>query len=1686
MATRCRIAKCAAERRGVRRELETWRHKLIACVGFESILEGIYGPRLLQDLSIFDDCEPEAISDWSTDARCPFCNLQLEKLIEHVPVSPPPAETPPPQGLTTSEKLQCQADQFLHAVFHKKEFPESCDPSIPLAAQELMRKMIRQFAIEYACKIQPEGPEGPDASQVDLPKHSELDGPLDLTISRVTHCPDIAVSRVMHCPQQDGVLDLSKKNTSSLKVLNSQNVSRSLVTVDEDQCRMEEEKEEPEEWRGTVLEKVLSSLCSYHRTLLFRILQDMREHYSVVLALRDAHRRMAKTELFCCSAEGKSPSDPLTCSLGNCTAAGCASCLTACGIRTCAHTSICICMKTLSGLTCQNLAPGCVSKVICPSSAVCCAHHKILVCQHQRNSESVCIAHASNVLSVHIKHPSTPNSCLTCRSPSPPPLSPKPVDVECKTGDQTVSCKGEEFAALSKPPPLLPHQTEAEDEDKVPQSGEAATSLVKDDSQDDKHHCGSFLGDLMDKFTEKLKNIQPPEREQTAQTAHAGQNSKACDDTQLTEIITTVLHSSSDKEYDLKELFEQRMAAEQSSPQTRSRRRQEVLAAMSKSPDLSASRRQSLQIKRDLARLDPSAHRKKLGLDKSKCPKNAQAHNEPSEESTSPESLSEMEPVNKFSDTQNSELCRLTSEPRNLQEENQPAVLPGIPHCNDIDLSQMDMADTKAIAKSHQDKSQMFQPIGKIERSRRNIVRPQRFSSYVTEPRKMYYAACFSESIFIKHSPNSNSTTKHDSAKINMSTETDTEYSIKTETQDRMMHPSSHTSTDSPKKRSCEDKSGENGQAKQNPRAKHQEDYTTPTKRLKSCGGKGIVESQSPGLIQGQSTDIGSLEDTKECSLKYVSPIKLMLVSPVKGENGIKYTLKAADSGTNSCAEMFDPCVEASWAGSTINEQALDKDLQTDSVQDVEFGGTTIKLSEEVVCTDKTDLISHGIGTGEALPAVQETSLVKRRPGRPKKFRPQIEKAVKRPIGRPPKSKAGDPNSMNGTNVINHTVSEKSSEDDVNKSLKITIMYGRSRKARRVVSEDMGHLSTNQPAYDILGSGVSAEANISGDSMLNTAKNQLEDLSFVIPVEDRKGCVHSSSNIKCQKQSDLTGTRKPGRPPKVKISGISVTVTTVSPRQRKIHMKRDMKDSPPQRRALLMEFEPSKKNTTISEHTGGAFRDGVGTMEESTESPGTSFVPVRHSVRERKPSIHLLHSVATARSFNRSNALVCRSHKLLMSKTNHQAHQRRPKVAANNALSKKKVSHMKNVVRFSGVSLDSIFASNDSLKWWPISASYETISEELGRRIRLMSDTWVSDVSEVKKSEVIKTKQNPIPCEKVTSSDKRSSVVKILFERNYSMEKVCSWFMQTTETQSLAIVKNANARNPFEISHYNSIRSTCREDVCPSSQADRLRKHVKKFAKIVPKSPRMHRQEQAAMYKPRRSFAKQYLFSPSKVTLMYTDGQKTSRSCGSWGIYRTALLRARSKFKTMAKKSSLSEVEYKSHLGISCETTGLSKEIPASEKKVQNASDISESKLHKVEASEKTIGITGISKEETISSKAWSPETLKECRVFLKKINSSSTKSVTGECNICTVKFNISPGGCDVSMEQKSSETTKLEKTSSPRKSILFQMNQKMSEKKRRSSRTSELPPAKMTRQSRSSRGVLGARWCDFVLGPSK
>ncbi|XP_035515385.1 ligand-dependent nuclear receptor corepressor-like protein [Morone saxatilis] len=212
MAT-VQCCKCTAERKGFRRELDSWRHKLIHCVGFESILEGIYGPLLLRDLNLFDDCEPEEVDDWSPEAscsQCSFCNLPLDKLSDQVPAATSPLSSPsdysPCQAPIISESSQ-SAHRFLQAVFHKKDVPLGCDSNIPLVAQELMKKMIHQFALEYASKCLLHTSTNGVTTRTSSPLSETSDAPLDLTVSRTQEEKESE-------SEPDGVLDLSNRNSA--------------------------------------------------------------------------------------------------------------------------------------------------------------------------------------------------------------------------------------------------------------------------------------------------------------------------------------------------------------------------------------------------------------------------------------------------------------------------------------------------------------------------------------------------------------------------------------------------------------------------------------------------------------------------------------------------------------------------------------------------------------------------------------------------------------------------------------------------------------------------------------------------------------------------------------------------------------------------------------------------------------------------------------------------------------------------------------------------------------------------------------------------------------------------------------------------------------------------------------------------------------------------------------------------------------------------------------------------------------------------------------------------------------------------------------------------------------------------------------------------------------------------------
>ncbi|XP_072335768.1 uncharacterized protein [Scyliorhinus torazame] len=83
--------------------------------------------------------------------------------------------------------------------------------------------------------------------------------------------------------------------------------------------------------------------------------------------------------------------------------------------------------------------------------------------------------------------------------------------------------------------------------------------------------------------------------------------------------------------------------------------------------------------------------------------------------------------------------------------------------------------------------------------------------------------------------------------------------------------------------------------------------------------------------------------------------------------------------------------------------------------------------------------------------------------------------------------------------------------------------------------------------------------------------------------------------------------------------------------------------------------------------------------------------------------------------------------------------------------------------------------------------------------------------------------------------DHKISPVQKLFVTNFNLASICKWFMETTETRSLIIVKNVSARNPVETMKAKAfLQKNSMVGLFPSPQAERLKKHLKKFAVASP------------------------------------------------------------------------------------------------------------------------------------------------------------------------------------------------------------------------------------------------------------
>ncbi|NWV18938.1 YD021 protein, partial [Origma solitaria] len=440
-------------------------------------------------------------------------------------------------------------------------------------------------------------------------------------------------------------------------------------------------------------------------------------------------------------------------------------------------------------------------------------------------------------------------------------------------------------------------------------------------------------------------------------------------------------------------------------------------------------------------------------------------------------------------------------------------------------------------------------------------------------------------------------------------------------------------------------------------------------------------------------------------------------------------------------------------------------------------------------------------------------------------------------------------------------------EVNSNKNITVTVVFGRSRRTKRHVSEGNLNLISILPtqhidsnfANDPSKARHNAETGNALPEMVTTFQNssaekEVSGYDYVRPIKSNLASPHPCSNVIRQIKKPLTTIRKPGRPAKVKISGISVTFSRLSPQERKVSISNGL--PPLQQQNVLEKNIPQERKNQLCNNMGQVKNVQKDSRENGSHNVTTTVsrkheIPSRHSARDRKPSLHFLHSLASSSAFTCRSALLHKSYKLHLKK----AKERKEKLTqSNQSTASKDTSELRNSENakkdlkdgefgpINEVSSDPIFSSNPSLRWWPTSTSSDTLLEELNNRFEQITNTWLRvGGSEFEKR--VYEKRDPIEqdCNTEMSDpldsclvELETSPIKMLFQKKCNMNELCTWFMQTTETQSLSLVRKANARNPLEVVSTKEIKMETKQSdpsTCP------FRKHFKKFALSSPSKP---------------------------------------------------------------------------------------------------------------------------------------------------------------------------------------------------------------------------------------------------------
>uniref|UniRef100_A0A8D1SSP9 Ligand dependent nuclear receptor corepressor like n=1 Tax=Sus scrofa TaxID=9823 RepID=A0A8D1SSP9_PIG len=1423
------------------------------CVGFESILEGLYGPRLRRDLSLFEDCEPEELTDWSMDEKCSFCNLQREAVSDCIPsldsAQSTPTEELSSQGQSNTEKIECQAENYLNALFRKKG-----DGVLDLSTKKTSIKSEESSICDPSSENSMAG-STVDAKSEEATKMEKGKSALSKVLeSLCIHHQQQVLAMLKFLAQEQNAASLCCCNTS---------------------CTVSSESQNP------LIEDDLDGLfCSCEYRLAERgCLQNERQRAGFVplpVCIKDLH---------------------------------CLSCQTV----TTEHIKTVVNRGTANSYNSHRCCSGLLPNIHSTKSGFQTPFSSREVCDVSISLKDVCRSRSPSppplspvqtegfekLKDVISELSALENNRLETNINQPPSLTPAEIssdkdDHEGKMHKTKESSNSDSLLLEDSNNCTTNHEKGEATvifQDLMDRINEKLksietidmTNLIKLSSSDCNTDNDLKLRDLITSLLHNAKASDYSFMELLSQHDKKVENKIIQTRFRKRQENLFAMHNSPDSpifrrqslqiKRELASLDENFIRKKYTEKNSRKFLRNDELFSADK--EFCHCQGPLLQNTRSLQ--DKNQAETSVSLDYALQSLQLPPHN-----------LGTNSAFDAFSES-----FKTTSpEKMNIRRSQEKSV-----------AGKNFLQNRKANSKLESGQNPLKNDVsGLLNRTKRNIVPPGWYSIYVTNNyvlKKSPKAKKVSEStkkkdpvkntqIESSHNIDLNKIALNSNLQVVVERLEDTINITKSWNNQSLSEGykaskklieiggkdqnAGRNLTLPIRRMACKEQSlSKSGVPSTNVKSNHIPTKDWNNRRLDNQKKSSVLDTG--GLIssvENVPTKYKAIESSSFSS--YSSPVKLMFLSEVKSSEGVKYTLTSVGTSESNTdlpsKKLLTHQVTGKRKGTNENIPNANFENYSSTLNDSDTLQRELnKFNCAKETTDSSAMFIDDMNSDKPQEEPKEysssaiDSSFKRKPGRPKKIGPQVVKQIKRPIGRPPKPKT-DQADITICQKESFSAEKKSPESLISevkegvykKSIIVTVIYGRSRRTKRHVSEgsvNRGNvMSLNNVAdftteYNSLRNireyKIDSGERISAISSLTTESEILgSGFEYVRPIKNKSVIPQPSKNIVRPNQKPLA-IRKPGRPAKVKISGISVTVNRISPQEREVSISSCL--PPLEQENTLEKNLPEEKydhqHSVDTRHTeADEFKNGSKSM--------VATIPLRHSIRDRKPSLHFLHSLASSNSLIYRNALLHKSCKLHLQKGKSQKDkhkQSRIKIASQGNLGARNSRNAKKrledkLIPISEVSLDPIISSDPLLRWWAASTPNDSLLEELNNRFEQITNAWVhvsGDEAENcvhKKREQIENNNFKIASPLETCLlELEVSPVKMLFQKKYDLNELCTWFMQTTETQSLSLVRKANARNPLEVINTRGIKLGTKYSDFNTSP---FRKHFKKFALSSP------------------------------------------------------------------------------------------------------------------------------------------------------------------------------------------------------------------------------------------------------------